>query len=283
MKINFSKKITFILLHFTCFFSLFFEINKNLIIICCLSYFIRMFAITGFFHRYFSHKSFKTNRFFQFIFAILGATAAQRSALWWAAHHREHHKFSDKTEDPHSPLHKGLWWSHMFWFLVQENFETKYKNIPDLKKYPELVFLDKYDELIPFLCVLLSFFCGWYLETRHPYLGINPITFFIWGFIIPTVLAMHVTFSINSLAHRFGYKAYPTKDNSKNNWLLALFTLGEGWHNNHHYYPASVQQGFYWWQIDITFYILKFLSFLGIIHSLRLPAEYIYHEKKSNA
>jgi stearoyl-CoA desaturase (delta-9 desaturase) len=232
-------------------------------------YVLRMFAITGFYHRYFSHRAFRTSRLTQFLFALLGASAVQRGPLWWAAHHRLHHARSDQAEDVHSPRQRGFWRSHHGWFLSRANFATPTDRIQDFARYPELRFLDRFDVLVPLLLIALLYVAGETLAIFAPGLGTDGPQMVIWGFVISTVVLYHVTFTINSLAHRIGRRAYPTRDDSRNNWLLAILTFGEGWHNNHHYYPGSARQGFHWWQIDLTYYLLRLLAWAGLIWDLR--------------
>lgn len=232
-------------------------------------YLIRMFAITGFYHRYFSHRSFKTSRAMQFVFALIGVSSVQRGPIWWAAHHRHHHAVSEKEADPHSPLQHGFWKSHTGWFLLKENFTVREKRVRDWLRYPELKFLDRFDILVPIALAIMLLLLGMLLEHVAPQLGTNGPQMLIWGFFISTVLLYHATFSINSLAHRWGKQRYETGDESRNNFWLALLTLGEGWHNNHHHYPVSARQGFYWWEIDITWYLLRLMSSAGLIWDLK--------------
>ncbi len=238
-----------------------------------LLYVVRMFAITGFYHRYFSHRTFRTSRWMQFVFACIGASAAQRGPLWWAANHRVHHANSDKPEDVHSPVHHGLWWSHMGWFLAQNQLATKLNRIKDFARYPELHFLNRYDVLVPIILAVGVFVSGEALAHFYPNLGTNGWQMLVWGFVISTVALWHGTFTINSLSHRFGTRRYATGDHSRNNFALALLTMGEGWHNNHHQYPSSARQGFRWWEIDMTYYLLRGLQFCGVIWDVRpVPA-----------
>jgi stearoyl-CoA desaturase (Delta-9 desaturase) len=196
----------------------------------------------------------------QFVFALLGAMAVQRGPLWWAAHHRHHHRHADNESDSHSPVQHGFWWSHVGWFLNSANFATRIELVPDLAKYPELRFLDRFDVAAPVALAALLFFIG----------GAQLL---IWGFFVSTVVLYHATFTVNSLAHVFGARRYVTADDSRNNWLLALLTFGEGWHNNHHYYPGAARQGFYWWEIDLTYYVLRMLAACGLIWDLKqVPA-----------
>ena len=267
----------FILTHIACLGVFKVGYSSIAIIVFFLSYLIRMFAITGFYHRYFSHRAFETSRFMQLIFSLLGMSAAQRGPLWWAAHHRHHHKHSDEITDRHSPKHHGFLWSHLGWFVDEENFKTDKRFIQDLLKFPELVFLNRYDVLIPCLYALLIFILGAYLERLG--FNTNGWQLLIWGYFISTVTLYHSTFSINSLGHIYGSRRFETKDNSRNNWFLAILTLGEGWHNNHHQWPSSARHGFFIHEIDFTFYALKILGRLGLIWNLRLPPREVIHGK----
>lgn len=267
-RIDWPRVIPFILLHLTCLFALVTGVSPIAIIVCIAAYLLRMFAITAFYHRYFSHKAFKTSRVVEAIFGFIGASATQRGPLWWAAHHRTHHASADTPEDPHSPR-DGFWRSHMFWFLKTENFPTHTKRIPDLARNPVLRAIDRFDILPPILFAVMILLVGIYIETQHPELGASRWQILIWGFFVSTVLLSHVTFCINSIAHRFGSRRYETDDDSRNNFLLAILTLGEGWHNNHHQHPAAARAGIAWWEIDVTWYILALFEKLGLIWDLR--------------
>lgn len=232
-------------------------------------YYLRMFAITGCYHRYLSHRAYKTSRTFQFAFALLGDTAAQRGPLWWAAHHRSHHKFTDQTEDPHSPLRYGFWTSHILWWGLRKNLATRKSMVPDLCAYPELVFLDRFHFLGPIALALATFVAGAALHRWAPGLGTNGPQMLVWGFVVSTVALGQGVASINSLAHLVGRRRYATPDNSRNSFWLALLTMGEGWHNNHHHYSGSARQGIYWWEIDFTYYGLLVLEKMGLIWELK--------------
>jgi stearoyl-CoA desaturase (Delta-9 desaturase) len=232
-------------------------------------YVVRMFGITGVYHRYFSHKTYKTSRGMQFILALLGNSAAQRGPLWWAAHHRHHHRFSDSPEDTHSPSQKGFWDAHMLWWSRRKNVATRTNLVPDLAKYPELMFLDRFDSIVPLALGGVLIALGMFLNRYFPALGTNGLQMFVWGFVVSTVVLFHGVATINSLSHVFGSRRFQTTDTSRNNWFLALITLGEGWHNNHHHYCNSTRQGFFWWEIDITYYGLKLLSMLGLVWDLK--------------
>ncbi|NJD33079.1 MAG: acyl-CoA desaturase [Gammaproteobacteria bacterium] len=237
-------------------------------------YLLRMFAITGFYHRYFSHRTFKASRRVQFVFALLGASAAQRGPIWWAAHHRHHHAHSDQPEDAHSPVQRGFLWSHMGWFLSRRHFAPDLGRVRDLLRYPELRWLDRFDVLVPALLAAGLMLLGEVLESRWPELGTSGSQMLVWGFFVSTVACYHGTYTINSLCHVWGRRRYETRDGSRNNFLLALVTLGEGWHNNHHRYPMSARQGFYWWELDLTYYGLRLLAAAGLIRDLKqVPAK----------
>lgn len=281
-KIECLRVLPFIVLHLACFAVFWVEFSAVAVSVAVVLYVLRMFAITGFYHRYFAHKAFKTSRAVQFIFAFLAASAAQRGPLWWASHHRHHHAHSDHPEDPHSPKQHGFFWSHLSWFLANKNFRSKHERIKDWLKYPELTLLDRYDVVAPLALALGLFGLGTWLENAAPYLQTNGLQMFIWGFVISTVLLYHMTFTVNSLAHVWGKRRFLTNDDSRNNPVIALFTLGEGWHNNHHHFPSSARQGFYWWEIDLTYYGLKILSALGLIWDLRkVPVEVLSQKRTS--
>ncbi len=258
----------FLLLHVLVFGALWTGTHWVDWVACAVLYFVRMFAVTGAYHRYFSHRTYKTSRWFQFVLAFLAQTSSQKGALWWAAHHRDHHKYSDLPWDVHSPIQKGFWYSHVLWLVDRGTETTDYKRIKDLAKYPELVWLNKY-WLVPPVALGVA---TWAL------LGWSGL--FI-GFFLSTVLLWHGTFLVNSLAHVFGKRRFATEDTSRNNWWIALVTLGEGWHNNHHHYMGSARQGFYWWEIDITYYILKALSWCGLIWDLRPVPEAVLAEGRA--
>lgn len=267
-RIDWLRILPFIGLHLGCFTVIWVGVSFTAVMVAAALYFLRMFAITAFYHRYFSHKAFRTSRFMQFVFALLGASATQRGPLWWAAHHRQHHRHADKSTDPHSPS-KGLLWSHMGWFLSRGHFHADYGLIPDFQRYPELRFLDRFDILVPLALALGLFGLGELLSAQAPALNTSGWQLVVWGYFISTVLLTHATLSINSIAHRFGSRRYNTDDQSRNNVLLALVTLGEGWHNNHHYHASSVRQGFYWWEVDISYYLLRLMEKMGLVWDLR--------------
>lgn len=268
-KVEFVRVLPFALLHLGCLGVIFVGWSWTAVAVAVTLYFVRMFAITGFYHRYFSHRTFSTSRPAQFLFALLAATAVQRGPLWWSYQHRHHHRHSDEAEDVHSPHVRGFWWSHIGWITSGRNFPTDYSQVRDLAKFPELVFLNRFDSLVPILLAVGLFGAGFMLGEFFPALGVTGWQLLVWGFFISTTVLFHATSSINSLAHLLGRRRYATEDNSRNSFLLALITLGEGWHNNHHRHMNTVRQGFYWWEIDISYYLLKLLSWTGIIWNLK--------------
>lgn len=266
--IIYPGSIPFIIVHLVCFAAIWTGVTTTAVVMAIVLYVVRMFGTTAGYHRYFSHRSFKTSRTFQFILAFLAQSSAQRGALWWAAKHRHHHRHSDTELDIHSPRHRGFWYSHFGWIFKRDQGKTDFDAIPDLTKYPELLWLDRHPMVPPTIlgvaCFLLA---GW------PGL--------IVGFFWSTVVLFHGTFMINSLAHVHGNQRYVTGDDSRNNWWLALITLGEGWHNNHHAYQRSTRQGFRWWEVDITFYILTVLSWMRVVWELgEPPADVVANERR---
>lgn len=280
LRVDWMRCVPFIILHLGCFAVFWVGWSWTAVAIAVGLYLVRMFAITAFYHRYFAHRTFRTSRLAQFAFAVLGNSAMQRGPLWWASVHRHHHKHSDQEEDLHSPGVSGFLWSHIGWITSNRNRPTEYDRIKDLTKFPELVWLNRCDQLVPWLFGGLLWLTGWLLERYAPGLGTNGPQLFVWGFFISTVVLLHGTLCINSLAHVFGKKRFKTSDESRNSLLLALVTLGEGWHNNHHRYAHSARQGFYWWEIDISYYVLRALAAVGIVWDLKPVPASVYEEAR---
>jgi stearoyl-CoA desaturase (delta-9 desaturase) len=275
-KIDVLSSMPFAGMHAACLLVFWTGISKTAVAACAISYVVRMFAITAGYHRYFSHVSFRTSRGFQFILAWLGATAAQKGPLWWASHHRHHHAASDRAEDVHSPLTRGFWWSHVGWILSRRYRETNWERVRSLAQYPELRWIDRHDLVPPFVLAVAFAGAGEALRRWAPLSDTDALQMVIWGFFVSTVLVYHATFSVNSLAHVYGTRRFPTSDGSRNNLWIALITMGEGWHNNHHFAPASERQGFSWWEIDLTHWLLVALSWVGLVWDLRQPPARIY-------
>jgi stearoyl-CoA desaturase (Delta-9 desaturase) len=265
--IVYPSAVPFVLVHLACIAALWSGVTWQAIAIGAALYWLRIFAIGAGYHRYFSHRAYSTSRVVQFILAFLSQSTAQKSVLWWAAKHRHHHLHSDTALDVHSPRHTGFIYSHVGWIFARRHDAFDMVKVADLARYPELMLLHKY-ELSPAiaLAVLCFLVAGW--------------SGLVVGFFWSTVLVYHATFCINSLAHVHGRKRYVTGDDSRNNWLLALFTMGEGWHNNHHACQSSVRQGFKWWEIDPTYYLLRALSWIGLVWDLKTPPEQVLRNEQ---
>jgi stearoyl-CoA desaturase (delta-9 desaturase) len=275
-KIDVLGSLPFLSMHLACLFVFWTGISYAAVIVCLALYGLRMFGITAGYHRYFSHRSYQTSRVFQFLLGWLGAMAGQKGPLWWASHHRSHHRFSDTADDVHSPGVRGFWWSHVGWFLCNKYNWTDPQLVRDLVRYRELRFLNRFYFLPPAALAVLLLALGRFLQAAVPGLNTSGSQMLVWGFLVSTVLVYHGTFMVNSLAHVFGTRRFATRDESRNNLIIALITLGEGWHNNHHYAPSSERQGFYWWEIDISHCILKMLSWCGVVWDLQPPPGRVY-------
>lgn len=254
----YPETIPFVLFHVACLGLLWSGVTSASVVLCIALYVARMVAITAGYHRYFSHRSFKTSRVGQFVLGFLCQTSAQRGVIWWAAKHRAHHKYSDTSRDPHSPRHRGFLFAHVGWIFAPRAREADYGVVPDLTRYPELRWLDR-QKYLPAIVLAVT---TW-LAAGWPGLFV--------GFFLSTVLLYHCSFAINSLAHVAGKQRYLTGDDSRNSWWLALLTMGEGWHNNHHHFQSSTRQGFRWWEIDVTYYVVKLLSLVGLTWDVREP------------
>jgi stearoyl-CoA desaturase (delta-9 desaturase) len=265
--VMYPSVLPFLLVHLGCIAAIWSGITWQAIAIGVSLYWLRMFAVTAGYHRYFSHRAFSTSRLFQFVLACLAQSSAQKSVLWWAAKHRHHHLHSDTPEDVHSPRHKGFVYSHLGWIFFRRHDKVDLVKVGDFACYPELMWLHRLETLPAVAAAVICFLvAGW--------------SGLVVGFLWSTVLLYHATFCINSLAHVRGRKRYVTGDDSRNNWLLALFTMGEGWHNNHHACQSSARQGFRWWEIDLTYYILKLLSLIGIVWKLKTPPERVLRNEQ---
>jgi stearoyl-CoA desaturase (delta-9 desaturase) len=249
----------FVAMHLSLLFVFVVPLSWKVAALAVGGYGLRMWAITGGYHRYFAHRTYKTSRAFQLALAILGATAMQNGPIWWASVHRRHHKYSDGPQDPHSPVRRGFWHAHVGWvFDLTLPRPRDDSNVRDLLRYPELVWIDGHDWLFLSAYALACFAIG----------GASGI---VWGFVVSTLAVFHATMLINSLAHTWGTRRYETHDGSRNNALLAILTLGEGWHNNHHYCMSSARQGITWWEIDVTYYVLRGLARLRLVWAIREP------------
>ncbi len=265
--ILYPSAIPFVLVHFACFAAIWTGVTATALWICLALYAVRIFAIGAAYHRYFSHRSFATSRAFQFILACLAQSTTQKSVLWWAAKHRHHHLHSDTENDVHSPRHRGFFYSHVGWIFSRQHDVADLTKVPDLARYPELLWLHRYEQAPSVVMAVAAFLVGGWSGL-------------VVGFLWSTVLLYHATFCINSLAHVVGRKRYVTGDDSRNNWLLALFTFGEGWHNNHHAFQSSVRQGFRWWEVDPTFYVLTALSWCGVVWDMKSPPKSVLRNEQ---
>jgi stearoyl-CoA desaturase (delta-9 desaturase) len=266
--IMYPSAIPFVLVHLSCFAAFWTGVTLQAAVLCAVLYWLRIFSIGAGYHRYFSHRAYRTSRAFQFVLAFMSQSTAQKSVLWWAAKHRHHHLHSDTEIDVHSPRHRGFVYSHLGWIFARVHDQVDLVKVADFARFPELMWLHKLELVPPLMLAVLSFVIGGWSGL-------------VVGFFLSTVLVYHATFCINSLAHVHGRTRYVTGDDSRNNWLLALFTMGEGWHNNHHAYQSSVRQGFRWWEIDATFYILKALSWLGLVWDLKTPPKEVRRNEHS--
>jgi stearoyl-CoA desaturase (delta-9 desaturase) len=258
------KAVPFVLSHLAVLGAIWSGVTWQAAVLCVVLLFVRVWGITAGYHRYFSHRTYKTSRAFQLFLAVLAQSSSQKGVLWWAAHHRVHHKLSDQPGDVHSPIQENFWYAHVGW-LFDDTEETRWDKIRDFAKYPELRWLNKYWAVPPTLLAV-----GCFLVAGWPGLFI--------GFFLSTVLLWHNTFLINSLTHVWGKKRFDTTDESRNNLVTALLTLGEGWHNNHHHYQSSCRNGFYWWEIDVTYYVLKLLSWVGLVWDIREVPAHVLEE-----
>lgn len=262
--------IPFVLAHLACLLALWTGVTLEAVAIGITLYVIRMFGVTAGYHRYFSHRTYRTSRAGQFLLALLAQSSAQRGILWWASKHRHHHRYSDTELDVHSPRQHGFWYSHVGWIFRRRHGSTDLALVSDLARYPELRWLDRHQYLpATVLAVVVWLVAGW------PGLVVG----FFWS----TVLLYHGTFMINSLAHVQGTQRYVTGDDSRNNWWLAVVTLGEGWHNNHHAFPYSAMHGLRWWQIDLAGYLIRGLRLLGLVWDVKAPPQHLPHQTEHKA
>ena len=253
------SNVLFVLMHVSLLLVFVVPVSWPVVALALGGYVVRMWAVTAGYHRYFAHRSYRTSRAFQLVLAVLGATSMQNGPIWWASVHRRHHKCSDGPDDPHSPVVRGFWYAHITWVFDRTKPRPRDEsNVGDLTRYPELRWIDRHDWLPLFTYAVLCFVVG----------GGSGL---VWGFVVSTLAVFHATMLINSLTHVWGSRRYATGDSSRNSALLALLTFGEGWHNNHHHYMSCARQGFFWWEIDVTYYVLRALGWLRVVHDIREP------------
>ena len=259
--------------HLACLLAFYTGVSGVALAVAVGMYVVRGMGVTAGFHRLLAHRSFKTNRVMQFILALAGSMAVQGGPLWWVAHHRAHHAETDTEEDVHSPVTHGMWVAHMGWMMSDEAFNENGANSRDLHKFPEIKMLQRHYVWIIVLQIVGLFGLGSWLAAAYPSLGTSGLQMVVWGFFISTVFTWHVTFMVNSVCHRWGARPYDTGDASTNNVFIGVLAFGEGWHNNHHFYPNSARHGLRWWQADVTYILIKVLSWVGLARDLKLPKE----------
>ena len=256
------------LFHVACLGVLYTGVSSAAVYTALGLYVFRGIGVTGGYHRLLAHRSFKTSRPVQFIFALLGSMAVQGGPLWWVAHHRHHHAATETDEDIHSPVTHGLWQAHMGWMMTDAAFNEKGTNARDLHKFPEIKFLQRHYVWLVVAQPLALFLFGAWLGEAYNTSGLQMM---VWGFFISTVFTWHVTFMVNSVCHRWGARPYDAGDASTNNVFIGLLGFGEGWHNNHHKFPSSARHGLVWWQLDTTYLLLRLLETLGLVRDLKIP------------
>jgi stearoyl-CoA desaturase (delta-9 desaturase) len=275
---DFLASYAFLGMHLLAVAALFTGFSWVALAAAAITFWVRLFGITGGYHRYFSHRSYRTSRWFQFLLAWIAAGAGQNGPLWWVSHHRHHHRHADTEEDVHPPGLRGFWWAHAGWIMSRQYSWYDLTVVRDLWKFPELRFLDRNHMLAPLSLGLALFGLGAWLQATWPSLGTSGWQMVGWGLVVSTVLLYHTTFLVNSVAHLRGSRRFDTDDDSRNNWWVAILTFGEGWHNNHHRWSTSERQGFYWWEVDVTHYVLTVLSWFGLVWDLKKPPELVYLE-----
>lgn len=280
-RIDWPANLPFLGIHAGCLLLLWTGVSRAALLVGLATLLVRMFGLTAGYHRYFCHRSFKTSRLFQFLLAWMGAAAAQKGPLWWAGHHRHHHRHSDRETDVHPPGAKGFFWAHIGWVMSPSNARTRVELVPDLARFPELVWLDRNHHAAPVSLAVGLFAFGSWLAAASPGLGVSGAQLLAVGFFLSTTVLYHVTFAVNSIGHTVGRRRYQTGDASRNGFLLALVTAGEGWHNNHHRYPASERQGFYWWEVDMTHYVVALLALAGVVWDVRGPSAEVLAEGRA--
>ena len=283
LRVDYLATTQFVFLHAGCLLVFWAGISWIALVTCLGFYCLRIFAISAGYHRYFAHRSFKTGRIFQFLLALFGSLSHQKGPLWWGAHHRYHHAHSDRDDDIHSPGQRGFWWAHCGWIFSMAYRRADERSMSTFAQYRELRLLDRFYGVPPLTAAAAFFIIGFVLQHAKPELHTSGLQMLAWGFFISTVLVHHAIYSVNSIGHLFGTRRFTSSDQSRNNIFVAVLTFGDGWHNNHHFYPRSARHGFYWWEVDLTHYILKALSYLGIVWDLHTPPQKIFAKAGSSS
>jgi stearoyl-CoA desaturase (delta-9 desaturase) len=235
------------------------------------SHFVRAIGLTLAFHRYFAHRAFQMSRAARVFWTLVGTAAMQKGPLWWAGHHVNHHRFADRDGDPHSPAVSGFYYAHIGWFLNDarhDRIESGNAVMRDFGGVPEIAWLDRYYFAPP-----LALAAAMYLAGGFEWL--------VWGFCVPTVTLAHATFAINTVNHLFGSRRFDTMDDSRNNAVTAVFAVGEGWHNNHHRYQRAARNGFFWWEFDPTWYVIRAMAAVGLAWDVQVVPVRVYAEARA--
>ena len=237
------------------------------------------FGVTIGFHRMLTHRAFDAKPWVRATFAIFGSMSVQGAVIHWVADHRRHHAFTDEEGDPHSPhthdaegvrgVFKGLWHSHMGWLFEGQRTSAK-RFAPDLKKDPTIRWVDKYFPLWALLGLAIPFVLGFALSGGSLFAG---FTAFVWAGLVRVFLLHHATWSVNSICHMYGSKPFAIEDESRDNWLVAMVSLGEGWHHSHHAFPTSARHGLRRFQPDPSYWVIRTLEKLGLVWNVKRPKD----------
>jgi stearoyl-CoA desaturase (delta-9 desaturase) len=236
-----------------------------------VSHFSRAIGLTLAFHRYFAHRAFQMHRVARFLWTLVGTAAMQKGPLWWAGHHVNHHRYADRDGDPHSPAVSGFYYAHIGWFLNDAKHDHLAPSNPVLRDFgsvPEIAWLERFYAVPPLVLAIALF-------------AIGGAPWVVWGFCVPTVTLAHSTFAINTINHMFGSRRFHTRDESRNNALTAFFAAGEGWHNNHHRYQRAARNGFYWWEFDATWYVIRAMAAVRLAWNVQPVPERVYAEARA--
>ena len=255
--------IVYVLLHLSIIAAPFTYTQAGLIAFMVTMFCTMCMGVTLCYHRLLAHRSYKTYRPVKFLLALIGCLAFQRGPVWWVAAHRLHHSAVDTEQDPHYPSVSWLW-SHALWPFfkhpqLDEAPETTYRLARDIADDPMLQFLETHYTTINVLFLILLFYVGYWLGGWQTGLSV-----FVWGGLLRLVYALNITWCVNAVCHLWGYQTYKTPDNSRNNWLVGLLAFGEGWHNNHHMDQRAARNGHQWFEIDVTYYLIRLMGFFGL-------------------
>jgi stearoyl-CoA desaturase (delta-9 desaturase) len=250
-------------------------------------YVLTAFGITVGFHRLFVHRSFESYMWVKFIWAVLGSMAVQGPLLQWVAMHRRHHRYSDLVEDPHTPHHhgsgilgvlKGAWHAHIGWMLDAEPPDLA-NYVKDLRSSRTLRIASALFLLWAALGLVIPAVLGGLITMSWR----GALTGLIWGGLVRVFLVHHVTWSVNSACHLWGFRPYKSDDKSRNNFLFGILAMGEGWHNTHHAFPTSARHGLRWWQLDMSYWVIRMLAFFGLAWNVRVPTKAQRKERRAAA